>query len=119
LQSLLLTGVRDYGAGPAVARRQTHVLASAAALDYVLMLASGTAGTRIPAADAERAIAEGFGRGADDALVLLRAIVDDAPEGGIEFVRDQIPALRAALEAEHLASDERRFALIALASDAA
>jgi hypothetical protein len=117
LQGLLLTGVRDYGTGDAVARCSTRMLATAASLDYVLMLATGTAGVRIAERDASHAIAEGFARGVDDALALLRAILDDDHDFGTDFVRDQVPALRAAIQAEDLASDDRTFALIALASD--
>lgn len=118
LQSLLMTGIRNYAADPAVATLTHRVLATAASLDYVLMLATDTAGTRIPPDDAARAIHDGFTRAVDDGLGLLRAIVrlDESQAGS--FVKDGLRTLRAAIEVEALADDERRFALIVLATEA-
>lgn len=117
LQALLMGGVRQYRAQAEVARQAPQLLASAAALDYVLMLATHTAGTPVPAAQAERAIRDGVARAVDDALQLLRAIADTKESAARAFVRDGLPTLRKAIEAQALADDERRFALIALAGD--
>ncbi len=118
LQSLLMTGVRNYAADSAVATLTHRVLATAASLDYVLMLATDTAGTRIPPDDAARAIHDGFARAVDDGLGLLRAIVRLAEPQARSFVKDGLRTLRAAIEVEALADDDRRFALIVLATEA-
>jgi hypothetical protein len=117
LQALLMSGVRNYRDHTVVAAQTHRILATAASLDYVLMLATGSAGTRIPADDAQRAIHDGFGRAVDDALLLLRAIlrVDDAEARA--FAREGLRNVRAAIEAEALANDERTFAVIALRND--
>ncbi len=114
-----MSGVRMFGADAGVAAQTHRVLATAASLDYVLMLATDSAGTRIPADDAQRAIRDGFARAIDDSLALLRAIVsrDDAQARG--FARDGVRTVRAAIDAESLADDDRLFALIALGADAA
>src|SRR5579875_2184791 len=93
LQRALMRAAGDFGKEPAVAAHAGRVLAAAAALDYVLMLARGDAGVRIPAEDAERAMHDGIARAVDE---LIRI-------GG-------------ALSAEGLGGDDRRFAVIALAN---
>jgi ADP-ribose pyrophosphatase len=117
LQSLLMMGVRNYAADGTVASLTHRALATAASLDYVLMLATGTAGTRIPPDDAARAIHDGFARAVDDGLALLRAIVHLEEPAARAFVRDGIRTLRSAIEAEALADDDRRFAMIVLATE--
>ncbi len=117
LQKLLMSGVRTYREQFAVAAHTHRIMATAASLDYVLMLATGTAGTRIPTDDAQRAIRDGLARAVDDALLLLRAIVDVGDPAGLVFARDGVRTIRAAIEAETLGDDERTFALIALAAD--
>jgi hypothetical protein len=117
VQALLMSGVRDYRALAAVARHESQLLASAAALDYVLMLATQTAGAPVPAAQADRAIRDGLARAVDDALLLLRAIAAARDSAAHAFVRNGLATLRAAIDAEALADDNRRFALIALADE--
>ncbi len=113
-----MTGVRNYSDSAAVAAQTHRFLATAASLDYVLMLASGSAGTRISADDARRAIHAGFARAVDDGLVLLRAIVGIDEADARRFVRAELPTLRSAIDIEALADDNRSFALISLANDA-
>lgn len=110
-------GVRNYADHSGVALQTHRVLATAASLDYVLMLATDTAGTRIPPEDARRAIHDGFGRAVDDGLLLVRALVHVADPAAREFARAGLRTLRAAIEIEGLADDERTFAMIALATD--
>ncbi len=117
LQALLMSGVRDYRELDGVTSHTHRALATAASLDYVLMLATETAGTRIPAADAQRAIRDGFARAIDDALVLLSAIAQRKDARARAFARDGLRTVRGAIAAESLADDERAFTLIALASD--
>jgi hypothetical protein len=117
LQALLMSGVRNYRDYPDVAAQSHRVLASAASLDYVLMLATDSAGTRIPADDAQRAIREGMSRAIDDALLLLRAIVQVNDIDARAFTREGLRTVRAAIDVEELADDKRSFALIALADD--
>jgi hypothetical protein len=119
LQSLLMTGVRDYGDDAAVAAQTDRFLATAASLDYVLMLATGSAGTGVPPEDARRAIHAGFARALDDGLGLLQAIVRLDRTGARAFVREALRTLRSALDTEALGDDDRTFALIALATDSA
>jgi hypothetical protein len=117
LQGLLMTGVRDFGEHAGV-RAQTHrLLATAASLDYVLMLATGSAGTRIAPADAQRAIRAGLARAVDDALLLLGALalVDDGQTR--TFAREGMRTVRSTIASEELTEDDRTFALIALATD--
>ncbi len=111
-------GVRAYGSTADVASQTHRVLATAASLDYVLMLASDMAGTRIPPDDARRAIHDGFARAVDDGLSLLRAIVDLDDAVARDFVRQSLSVLRSAIDAEALADDERSFAMIVLATAA-
>jgi hypothetical protein len=117
LQTLLMSGVRDYRERAGVARYESRALASAAALDYVLMLATQTARAPIPAQEADRAIHDGIARAVDDALLLLRAIAGVNDAAARAFVRSGLETVRAALEGETLTGDDRRFALIALAAD--
>lgn len=117
LQTLLMSGVRSYGEHDAVAQHTQRALATAAALDYVLMLATDTAGVRIAHDDAARAIHDGFARAVDDGIALVRAIVSLAEPDATAFAREGLRTLRAAMDSEALADEERRFAMIALASD--
>ena len=115
LQGLLMAGVRDYRDRPAVGAHSHRLLATAASLDYVLMLARDSAGTRIAPDDARRAMHDGFARAVDDALVLLRAVADDPAARA--YVHEGLTVIRAAVDVERLADDRRSFALIALAAD--
>jgi hypothetical protein len=117
LQKLLMSGIRSYRDHAEVAKQTHRVLATAASLDYVLMLVTDTAGTRIAADDAQRAIREGLARAVDDALLLLRATIGVNAAGARTFAREGLRTVRAAVEAEALADDERTFAMIALATD--
>jgi hypothetical protein len=117
LQALLMSGVRNYRECAAVAEQTHRILATAASLDYVLMLATDTAGARIPAADAQRAIHDGMSRAIDDALLLLRAIVALNDIDARAFTREGLRTVRTAIDVESLGDDERSFALIALATD--
>jgi len=112
-------GVRGFGDYEHVAACTQRMLATSAALDYVLMLATDTAGVRIAHDDAQRAMHEGFARAVDDGLILVRAISSVADQSAIDFARNGIRTLRAAIDAESLADDERTFAMIALAADLA
>jgi len=80
------------------------------------MLATGTAGVRIPVRDAERAMHEGITRGVDDLIVAAAAIVEIGTPAAASFARDVAKSLREILREEDLASDERSFAVIALAN---
>jgi hypothetical protein len=117
LQTLLMGGVRNYGEDEVVAQQTPRALASAAALDYVLMLATETAGVRIAHDDAERAIHEGFIRAVDDGMRLIRAVAGTGDPDAIAFAREALRTFRAAMDAENINDDERRFTLIALAAD--
>lgn len=119
LQALLMSAVRDYRDRAGVAQQAPQVLATAAALDYVLMLATDTAHAQIPAAEAHQAMRDGLARAIDDALLLLGtlAAANDAPARA--FVRDGVRTVRSVIDAEGLADDRRSFALIALAADVA
>jgi hypothetical protein len=117
LQALLMSGVRNYRDYGDVAVQTHRVLATAASLDYVLMLATDSAGTRIPVAEAQRAIRDGMSRAIDDALLLLRAIVQVNDVDARAFTREGLRTVRAAIDVEKLADDDRSFALIALADD--
>jgi hypothetical protein len=119
LQALLMSGVRNFGDDDEVQLQTQHALATAAALDYVLMLATETAGVRIAHDDAERAIHDGFVRAIDDGLRLVRAIADRGDPDAVAFAREGLRTLRTAIDAEQLGDSERRFDLIALAADLA
>jgi len=116
LQGALMRATREFGDDPHFEPYRSRVLATAAALDYVLMLASGTAGVRIAEREAERAIREGVVRGVDDLIAVATAISEiGTPEAGL-FARATARSLGDILREEQLGSDERRFALIALAN---
>jgi hypothetical protein len=116
LQSALMRAVGEFGEDPAFEPHRARVLATAAALDYVLMLASGTAGVRIPERDAERAMREGIARGVDDLLSAAGAIAKSGTPQARAFAREAGASLRTVVRAEGLESDERTFGLIALAN---
>lgn len=112
-----MSGVRSYRAHAAVADQSHRFLATAASLDYVLMLATDSAGTRIATDDAQRAMREGMTRAVDDVLLLLRAVAAVPGAEARAFAREGLRTVRSAIDMEGLGDDERRFALIALASD--
>ena len=114
LQSALMRAVGDFGGDERLAPSANRVLAAAAALDYVLMLSTGTAGVRIAHDDAERAIREGVARGADELLAASAIIAGMSNPGAQDFARQSARMLRDLLREERLETDERRFALIAL-----
>jgi hypothetical protein len=116
LQAALLRAAADFGDHEKLAPHQTRLLATAASLDYVLMLATGTAGVRIPERDAERAMREGISRGVDDLIVAAGAIAEIATPPASTFAREAAKSLREILREEGLASDARSFAVIALAN---
>ena len=80
------------------------------------MLATGTAGVRIPERDAERAMREGIARGVDDLLAAASAIAQTGTPEGRAFAREAGASLRAVVREEGLESDQRTFALITLAN---
>jgi hypothetical protein len=106
----------EFGQEERFAPHHARVLATAAALDYVLMLATGTAGVRIPERDAERAMHEGIARGVDDLIAAATAIVELRTPPALAFARESAKALRAIVRDEALENDERSFAVIALAN---
>ena len=116
LQAALLRAASEFGEEEAFLPHHARVLASAAALDYVLMLATGTAGVRIPERDAERAIREGFARGMDELIAAATAIAELGTPPARAFARECAKPLREIVRVEALESDERSFALIALAN---
>jgi len=116
LQGALLRAAAEFGDEEWFAPHHQRVLATAAALDYVLMLATGTAGVRIPERDAERAIHEGITRAVDDLIASATTIAASGTPAAIAFARDTAAPLRTTLRDENLASDERSFAVIALAN---
>jgi hypothetical protein len=111
-----MRAAREFGDDDRFAPQTPRVLATAAALDYVLMLATGTAGTRIPHDDAERAMREGIARAVDDLLASAATIGALETTEAKEFARETARTLREVVRSEGLESDERRFALIALAN---
>lgn len=116
VQAALMRAAGEFGEEAGIAELKSRALASAAALDYVLMLASGSAGTRIPRRDAERAIAEGCTRAVEDLLACGAAIAALGTPAALEFAHTTAHALHAFADEGSLASDDRRFALIALAN---
>jgi hypothetical protein len=117
LQALLMRGVRNYRGLAAVGGQAGRLLATAAALDYVLMLASETAGTPIPAQQAQSAMRAGMTRAIDDALLLLRSLAGVDDPDARAFARAGLDTVRSVIGAEGLSDDDRTFALIALATD--
>ena len=116
LQSALLRAAAEFGEDDAFAELRPRALATAAALDYVLMLARNAAGARIPERDAERAMHEGIARAVDDLIAAATAVArSDAPGAGA-FARAAAQSLQRALREEALEDDDRRFAVIALAN---
>jgi hypothetical protein len=116
LQTALLRAVAEFGDDESFEAHRARVLATAAALDYVLMLATGTTGVRIPARDAERAIHEGMARAVDDLIAAATTIGRIGTPPAIVFSRDAAASLRAILRGEQLETDDRSFAVIALAN---
>ena len=116
LQAALLRAAGEFGGEEWFAPHHARVLATAAALDYVLMLATGTAGVRIPSRDAERAMREGIERGVDDLILAATAIAQTARPDAVTFAHEVAKTLGAIVREEALANDARSFALIALAN---
>jgi hypothetical protein len=111
-----MRAVGDFGSDERFASQTTRVLATAASLDYVLMLATDTAGVRIAHDDAERAMRDGIARAVDDLLASATTIAAFGTPEGSAFARETALRLREVLRSEGLENDERRFALIALAN---
>ncbi len=116
LQAGLLRAVAEFGDDASFEAHRARVLATAAALDYVLMLATGTTGVRIPSRDAERAIHEGMARAVDDLIAVATTIGQLGTAPAIEYSRAAAAALRPVLRDEQLETDDRSFAVIALAN---
>ncbi len=116
LQAALLRSASEFGSDAAFEEVRPRVLATAAALDYVLMLARGAAGARIPERDAERAMREGMTRAVDDLIAAATTIVRSDLPGGAAFARQSAQSLLRVLREESLEGDDRRFAIIALAN---
>jgi len=116
LQGSLMRAVGEFGGDPRVVPLRERALATAAALDYVLMLVSGAAGTPIVERDAEGAIHDGVARAVDDLIAAGTAIAKIGTPKARTFARGAAKSLNDAVHAEGLATDERRFALIALAN---
>jgi hypothetical protein len=116
LQAALMRAVGEFGGADGLEAQRARVLATAAALDYVLMLATGTTGVRIPRRDAERAIRDGLARGVDDLIAVATAIGRNGSPAAAAFARETAKSLRTILREEALESDERTFAVIALAN---
>jgi hypothetical protein len=111
-----MRSVAEFGEQPSFTPHKARVLATAAALDYVLMLVTGSAGTRIPANDAERAVREGIARAVDDLIGVAKAVAAIGSPAACAFARESAQTLLAITRAEQLTTDERTFALIALAN---
>lgn len=116
LQAALLRAAGDFGDDAAVGAYRGRVLATAAALDYVLMLATGSAGVRIPERDAERAIHDGIARAVDDLIAVATVIAERKTPAALAFARSTATALFAVVRDEKLVTDQRSFALIELAN---
>jgi hypothetical protein len=116
LQEALMRAARDFGDVDGFRPHAPRVLATAAALDYVLMLTRGAAGTRIVERDAERAIHEGIARAVDDVIFAANAIAEEQTAASTAFAHAASKTLREVVRAEGLRTDERAFALIALAN---
>lgn len=116
LQTALLRAAGDFGEDEMFAPYRGRVLATAAALDYVLMLVTGSAGVRIPERDAERAIHDGIARAVDDLIAVSAALAEGGAPSAVAFARTTANTLFGVLRDEDLATDERSFALIALAN---
>jgi len=116
LQAALLRAAGEFSDNEAIDAQRSRLLATAAALDYVLMLATGTTGVRIPSRDAERAIHEGMARAVDDLIAVATTIGQLGTAPAIEYSRAAAAALRPVLRDEQLETDDRSFAVIALAN---
>lgn len=116
LQGALLRAARDFGETSVFRPHAERVLATAAALDYVLMLARGATEVPIPAGEAERAIHAGIERGVDDLILAADAIAGSRTPAATAFAHETAKTLRDVLGSEDLRNDERTFALIALAN---
>ncbi|MDB5027289.1 MAG: hypothetical protein JWO66_978 [Candidatus Eremiobacteraeota bacterium] len=116
LQSALMRSVGEFGDVPGFDAYRPRALATAAALDYVLMLATGTTGVRIPERDAERAIHDGIARAVDELIAVASAIARAGTPEGVAFAREAATSLRDVLRTESLQRDDRTFAVIALAN---
>jgi hypothetical protein len=116
LQSALMRAVSTFGDTPQIHEIRQRLLASAAALDYVLLLVSGAAGTRIAPDDAERAISEGCERAVDDLLLAANAVASVGTPAALTFARETARGLHEYASDASLATNDRRFAMIALAN---
>ena len=116
LQAALMRAVGEFGADQRVEPLRARALATAAALDYVLMLATGSAGARIAHDDAQRAIHDGITRGVDDLLACATAIAGIGSAAATRFAHETARELQVVAADEDLATDDRRFALIVLAN---
>jgi hypothetical protein len=116
LQRTLMRAVAEFGDDAAFVPHRARVLATAAALDYVLMVVTGSAGARIPADDGERAVREGIARAVDDLIAVAKTAAAMGTPAGSAFARRSAKTLVAITRAENLANDERTFALIALSN---
>jgi len=116
LQAALLRAASEFGSEPAFDDVRPRVLATAASLDYVLMLARRAAGARIPERDADRAIHEGIVRAVDDCIVAATAIARTDAPGAAAYARDVAHALQQVLREDSVDGDDRRFAVIVLAN---
>lgn len=116
LQGTLLRAVSEFGEAPGFAPHKERVLATAAALDYVLMLVTESAGARIPAADAERAIHDGIARGVDSLIAVATSVAKIGTPRAGAFAHETATTLGTIVRAEGLSDHERTFALIALAN---
>jgi len=116
LQTGLLRAVAEFAADDRLAPHHARALATAAALDYVLMLATGAAGVRIPHRDAERAMHDGIARAVDDLIIVASAVAEIGTPAASAFAREAATSLRTVVREEALESDSRSFAVIALAN---
>jgi hypothetical protein len=116
LQEALMRAARDFGNAPAFEPHAARVLATAASLDYVLMLARGATGSRIGERDAERAIHEGIIRAVDDLILAADAIASASTPPATAFAHEIAKMLAEVVREEALRTDARTFALIALAN---
>jgi hypothetical protein len=116
LQASLMRAAGEFGDVERFAPLKDRMLATAASLDYVLMLTTGSAGLRVRELDAERAIRDGMARAVDDLIAGATAIARSGVPAARRFAHDASKPLRAALRSEQLENDERTFAVIALAN---
>jgi len=111
-----MRAAREFGDDDRFAPYRDGVLAGAAALDYVLMLASDSAGAPIPEGEARRALRDGFARAVDELIAAATAVSAIATPEAIAFARATARTLDEALRDEDLETSGRRFAVIALAN---